>query len=65
VFQGNWERIIVAAPVKPKHAGLADRTIAEIARDHRQDPLDAVLDLGLDEDLDTGFIGLSMPGSNP
>src|SRR6266851_100558 len=57
VFQGNWERIIVAAPVKPEHAGLADRTIAEIARDRRQDPLDAMLDLGLDEDLDTGFIG--------
>src|SRR6266436_8657782 len=36
VFQGNWERIIVAAPVKPENAGLADRTIAEIARDRRQ-----------------------------
>src|SRR6266851_1591802 len=57
VFQGNWERIIVAAPVKREHAGLADRTIAEIARDRQQDPLDAMLDLGLDEDLDTGFIG--------
>ena len=25
VFQGNWERVIVAAPVKPENAGLADR----------------------------------------
>src|SRR5712691_6939957 len=33
VFQGNWDRIIVAAPVKPEHAGLADHTIAEIVRD--------------------------------
>ena len=57
VFQGNWDRIIVAAPVKPEHAGLADRTIAEIVRDTNRDPLDAMLDLGLDEDLDTGFIG--------
>src|SRR6266478_4678634 len=57
VFQGNWERIIVAAPMKPEHAGLADRTIAEIARDRQQDPLDAMLDLGLAEDLDTGFVG--------
>jgi N-acyl-D-amino-acid deacylase len=57
VFQGNWDRIIVAAPVKPEHAALADRTIAEIVRDTNRDPLDAMLDLGLDEDLDTGFVG--------
>jgi N-acyl-D-aspartate/D-glutamate deacylase len=57
VFQGNWDRIIVAAPVKPENAGLADRTIAEIVRGSNRDPLDAMLDLGLDEDLDTGFIG--------
>ena len=57
VFQGNWDRIIVAAPVKPENAGLADRTIAEIVRDSNRDPLDAMLDLGLDEDLDTGFVG--------
>ena len=57
VFQGNWDRIIVAAPVKPENAGLADRTIAEIVRGTNRDPLDAMLDLGLDEDLDTGFIG--------
>jgi N-acyl-D-amino-acid deacylase len=57
VFQGNWDRIIVAAPVKPEHAGLTDRTIAEIVRDTNRDPLDAMLDLGLAEDLDTGFIG--------
>ena len=57
VFQGNWQRIIVAAPVKPENAGLADRTIADIARDPGRDPLDTMLDLGLEEDLDTGFIG--------
>jgi len=57
VFQGNWDRIVVAAPVKPEHAGLTGRTIAEIVRDTNRDPLDAMLDLGLDEDLDTGFIG--------
>src|SRR5712692_10795897 len=33
VFQGNWERVTVAAPVKPENAGLADRTIADIARE--------------------------------
>jgi N-acyl-D-aspartate/D-glutamate deacylase len=57
VFQGNWERIIVAAPVKAENTPLADRSIAEIVRDSNRDPLDAFLDLGLDENLDTGFIG--------
>jgi N-acyl-D-aspartate/D-glutamate deacylase len=57
VFQGNWDRIIVAAPARPEHAALTDRSIAEIVRDSNRDPLDAMLDLGLDEDLDTGFIG--------
>ena len=57
VFQGNWERIIVAAPVKAENTRLADRSIAEIVRDSNRDPLDVFLDLGLDENLDTGFIG--------
>jgi N-acyl-D-aspartate/D-glutamate deacylase len=57
VFQGNWNRIIVAAPVKSENARLADRSIADIVRDSNRDPLDAFLDLGLDEDLETGFVG--------
>src|SRR5882672_2799289 len=57
VFQGNWDRIIVAAPVKPDNAALTDRSIADIVSGSNRDPLDAFLDLGLDEDLDTGFIG--------
>jgi N-acyl-D-aspartate/D-glutamate deacylase len=57
VFQGNWHRIIVAAPATDKNAGLADRTIADIAREAGRDPLDVLLDLGLEEDLDTGLIG--------
>ncbi|MGC2415562.1 MAG: amidohydrolase family protein [Stellaceae bacterium] len=57
VFQGNWQRVVVAAPIKPENSGLADRTIADIARDCAQDPLDVMLDLGLEEDLETGFIG--------
>jgi len=57
IFQGNWDRVIVAVPVTPDHADLANRTIGEIARERGRDPLDLFLDLGLDEDLETGFIG--------
>ena len=57
VFQGNWERVIVAAPVKPENAGLANRSIADIAREAGRDRLDVLLDLGLEENLDSGLIG--------
>jgi N-acyl-D-amino-acid deacylase len=57
VFQGNWQRVLVAVPAKPQNAALADRAIADIARERGRDPLDAMLDLGLEENLDTGFIG--------
>jgi N-acyl-D-aspartate/D-glutamate deacylase len=57
VFQGNWDRVIVAAPALPKNAGLMNRNISEIARERGRDPLDIFLDLGLEEDLETGFIG--------
>jgi N-acyl-D-aspartate/D-glutamate deacylase len=57
VFQGNWDRIIVAAPALAKNAGLINRDIADIARERGRDPLDLFLDLGLEEDLETGFIG--------
>src|SRR6516225_6507404 len=57
IFQGNWNRVIVAAPVKPENAGLANRSIAEIVSGGNRDPLDVLLDLGLEENLDTGLIG--------
>jgi len=57
IFQGNWDRVIVAAPATQNHSGLANHTIAEIARNSGRDALDTFLDLGLDEDLETGFIG--------
>jgi N-acyl-D-aspartate/D-glutamate deacylase len=58
VFQGNWNRVVVAAPASSKNARLANRSIAEIARETGHDPLDAMLDLGLEEDLKTAFVGL-------
>ncbi|HEX3884629.1 MAG TPA: amidohydrolase family protein [Stellaceae bacterium] len=57
IFQGNWDRVIVAAPATHENAGLANRSIAEIVKGSNRDPLDTFLDLGLDENLDTGFVG--------
>ena len=57
IFQGNWERVVVAVPALAKNEGLTDRTIADIAVERGADPLDAMLDLGLEENLETMFIG--------
>lgn len=55
IFNGHWDRVevtIAATPENEKHEG---RTIAEIAKDRGQDPVDAFLDLGLEEGLETVF----------
>ena len=57
IFQGNWGRVVVAAAATAKNASLVDRSIAEIALQRGQDPLDCLLDLGLEEDLKTAFLG--------
>jgi N-acyl-D-aspartate/D-glutamate deacylase len=57
IFQGNFERVVINIPVLPKNAALANRTVAEVAAERKVDPLDLMLDLALEENLETGFIG--------
>ena len=57
IFQGNWERVTIAIPTLKKHSSLANQSIEEVARTQNRDPLDVILDLSLEEDLQTTFIG--------
>jgi N-acyl-D-amino-acid deacylase len=57
IFQGNWNRVTVAVPALEKNAHLANQTIESIARNQGIDPLDLIMDLSLEEDLKTTFIG--------
>jgi N-acyl-D-aspartate/D-glutamate deacylase len=57
VFNGDWKLMDVTSAALPKNTALEGRTIAEIAGAKGCDPLDAFLDLGLDEDLQTIFTG--------
>ncbi|MFO1079909.1 MAG: amidohydrolase family protein [Reyranellaceae bacterium] len=57
IFQGNWDRVLVAVAQKPANAKYVNRYAAEIAASEGRDPLDVVLDLSLDEDLQTAFLG--------
>ena len=55
IFKGRWDWVPVATTSLPKNAGLAGRTIADIASERGADPLDVFLDLGLEENFETKF----------
>ena len=57
IFQGNWDRVMVAVAHKPANARYVNRYAAEIAASEHRDPLDVVLDLSLEENLETAFLG--------
>ncbi|HZK89421.1 MAG TPA: amidohydrolase family protein [Stellaceae bacterium] len=57
IFNGDWSLMDVTTAARPRNAALEGRTITEIAAAQGRDPLDAFLDLALDEDLQTLFTG--------
>jgi N-acyl-D-amino-acid deacylase len=57
IFQGNWDRVMVAVAQKSANAKYVNRYAAEIAKTEHRDPLDVMLDLALDENLETAFLG--------
>jgi N-acyl-D-aspartate/D-glutamate deacylase len=50
LFNGEWDKVEIVE--SKQHEG---KTIAAVARETRKDPLDVMLDLALEEDLDTVF----------
>jgi len=54
-FSKRWDLMIVEEPVLPKNRGLRGQHIAEIAKAQGKHPLDAFLDLVVEEDLATVF----------
>jgi N-acyl-D-amino-acid deacylase len=55
VFRGRWDRVHVVRVDKPENRRFLNRSIAEIAEETHKDPVDAILDLGLSEDLEMGI----------
>ena len=55
LFNGEWHKVDVIQTVKPAHVRYEQRSIAELAQEAGKDPLDFMLDLALDEGLDTVF----------
>ena len=55
VFRGRWDRVHVVRVAKPENQRFLNCSIAEIAKTLHKDPEDAILDLGLDENLELGI----------
>ena len=55
LFNGEWDKVQV---IESAHSGLEQRPVAELARAAGKEPLDFMLDLALEENLDTVFSAL-------
>lgn len=58
LFNGQWDRMYVENVRRPEHRRWQQTTVADLASATGADPLDAMLDLALAEDLDTEFSAL-------
>jgi N-acyl-D-aspartate/D-glutamate deacylase len=58
LFNGQWDQVYVENVGRPENAKWQQTTVADMARATGADPLDAMLDLALAEDLDTEFSAL-------
>jgi N-acyl-D-aspartate/D-glutamate deacylase len=57
LFLGNWSHIEVGQTALSQHQSLEGLRITDLAQQRGQDPLDAFLDLALQENLQTHFVG--------
>ena len=60
----RWEGVFVAKPALEKNAGLAGKSIAQVAQEQGKDVLDAFLDLVVEEALATSFRNSQAGGDN-
>jgi len=54
-FSKRWDQIFIQKTKLPKNKGLEGRSIKDVADTEGRDVLDVVLDLSVEEDLDTRF----------
>ena len=58
IFNADWEKVYIENVRLPEHRQWQQQTVADLASATGADPLDALLDLALAEDLDTEFSAL-------
>jgi N-acyl-D-aspartate/D-glutamate deacylase len=55
VFHRRWDMVEIVKVAKPENEKYLHKSVAEMAADRGQHPIDAFLDLSLEEDLETTF----------
>ncbi len=55
IFRGDWERVEVGRVNKAENQRFLNQTVTDMAAALNKDPIDAMLDLAVDEDLQAGF----------
>ena len=58
LFNGEWDKLKVLEVSWPSHRHLEGQSLASLAKSSGQDPLDLMLDLALEEDLETTFLSV-------
>jgi N-acyl-D-amino-acid deacylase len=56
MFSQRWELVEIVEPQLPKNKSMQGKNLAQIAAEQGKDPLDAFLDLAVEEHLDTVFV---------
>ena len=54
-FDPDWDNILIIETGKPENEKYLKKSISEMAADRGQDPLDAFIDLSIEEDLKTTY----------
>ena len=64
IFTNQWNQVHVVKVTKDHNTRYLNKSIADIAAETHSDPVDTILDLAIDEDLEMG-ITLSVINTNP
>ena len=56
LFNSEWDKVQVVETARTEHRALEGRTIAALAAESSKQPLDYILDLALNEELETAFV---------
>jgi N-acyl-D-amino-acid deacylase len=58
LFNSEWDALQVTEAASEQHRALEQRPLGQVARERGADPLDLMLDIALDEDLQTVFTAM-------
>jgi N-acyl-D-amino-acid deacylase len=64
VFTGQWDRVSVVKVTRPAHQRFLNQSVAEVAAQTGKDPVDALLDLVVAENLEAGLL-FAATNTNP